>query len=72
MMQVISRAYLLTRRHKREERMNVVSLQQKDRNILYECGIHLRRQTPWLLVRKYTIPTERPPLVGKISTNYCG
>jgi hypothetical protein len=22
------------------------------------------RQTPWLLVRKQTTPTERPPLVG--------
>jgi hypothetical protein len=25
--------------------------------------------TPWLLVRKRTIPTERPPLVGEVSTN---
>jgi hypothetical protein len=24
------------------------------------------KQTPWPLVRKRTIPTERPPLVGKI------
>jgi hypothetical protein len=24
------------------------------------------KQTPWPLVRKRTIPTERPPLVGEI------
>jgi hypothetical protein len=24
------------------------------------------KQTPWLLVRKRTIPTERPPLVDEI------
>jgi hypothetical protein len=24
------------------------------------------------LVRKRTIPTERPPLVGEVSTNFCG
>jgi hypothetical protein len=28
--------------------------------------------TPWLLVRKRTIPTERPPLVGEVSANFCG
>jgi hypothetical protein len=27
---------------------------------------------PWLLVRKLTIPTERPPLVSEDSTNFCG
>jgi hypothetical protein len=25
-----------------------------------------RKQTPWPLVRKRTIPTERPPLVGEL------
>jgi hypothetical protein len=30
------------------------------------------KKTPWLLVRKWTIPTERPPLVGEISANFCG
>jgi hypothetical protein len=25
-----------------------------------------KKQTPWLLVRKRTIPTERPPLVSEI------
>jgi hypothetical protein len=24
------------------------------------------KQIPWLLVRKRTIPTERPPLIGEI------
>jgi hypothetical protein len=28
--------------------------------------------TPWLLVRKRNIPTERPPLVGEVSANFCG
>jgi hypothetical protein len=27
---------------------------------------HSSLKTPWLSVRKRTIPTERPPLVGKI------
>jgi hypothetical protein len=26
--------------------------------------------TPWLLVRKRTIPTERPPHVGEVSANF--
>jgi hypothetical protein len=29
-------------------------------------------KTPWLLVRKRIIPTERPPLVGEVSANFCG
>jgi hypothetical protein len=29
-------------------------------------------KTLWLLVRKRTIPTERPPLVGEVSANFCG
>jgi hypothetical protein len=28
--------------------------------------------TPWPLVRKRTIPTERPPLVGEVSANFSG
>jgi hypothetical protein len=28
--------------------------------------------TPWLVVRKRTIPTERPPLVSEIGANFCG
>jgi hypothetical protein len=30
------------------------------------------KKTPWLLVRKRTMPTERPPLVGEVSANFCG
>jgi hypothetical protein len=29
------------------------------------------KQTPWSLVRKRTIPTERQPLVTKFSANFC-
>jgi hypothetical protein len=29
-------------------------------------------KTPWLLVRKRTIPTERPPLVSEVSANFSG
>jgi hypothetical protein len=25
-----------------------------------------------VLIREWTIPTERPPLVGKVSANFCG
>jgi hypothetical protein len=28
------------------------------------------KQTLWLLVRKRTIPTDRPPLVGEVSANF--
>jgi hypothetical protein len=29
-------------------------------------------KTPWPLVRKRTIPTERPRHVGEVSANFCG
>jgi hypothetical protein len=28
--------------------------------------------TPWFVVHKRTIPTERPPLVSEVSANFCG
>jgi hypothetical protein len=31
-----------------------------------------KKKTPWPLVHKRTIPTERPPLVGEVSANFCG
>jgi hypothetical protein len=34
-------------------------------------GAYLRK-TPWPLVRKRTIPTEGPPLVGEVGANFCG
>jgi hypothetical protein len=33
---------------------------------------HKQIQTPWPLVRKRTIPTERPLLLTKFSANFCG
>jgi hypothetical protein len=29
-----------------------------------------QKQTPWPVVRKWTIPTERRPLVGEVSANF--
>jgi hypothetical protein len=29
------------------------------------------KKPPWPLVRKRTIPTERPPLIGEVSANFC-
>jgi hypothetical protein len=31
-----------------------------------------KKQTQWPVVRKRTIPTEWPPLVGEVSINFCG
>jgi hypothetical protein len=43
------------------------------------CTISFRQETQkWItnnsvaLVRERTIPTERPPLVGEVSANFCG
>jgi hypothetical protein len=30
----------------------------------------IEKKTPWPLVRKRTIPTERPPLVGEVNANF--
>jgi hypothetical protein len=35
-------------------------------------GSRCHKKTPWPLVRKRTIPTERPPLFGEVSANVCG
>jgi hypothetical protein len=32
--------------------------------------IEIKNSVAW--VRKQTIPTERPPLVGEVSANFCG
>jgi hypothetical protein len=34
--------------------------------LIYGHSNTLKQQTPWPLVHKRTIPTERPPLVGEI------
>jgi hypothetical protein len=39
---------------------------------LQDVGSVSEDKTPWLLVRKQTIPTERPSLVGEVSANFCG
>jgi hypothetical protein len=31
-----------------------------------------KKKTPWPLVRKRTIPTERPPYVGEVNANFFG
>jgi hypothetical protein len=42
----------------------------KWKTVMYVCKV---KQTPWPLVRKRTMPTERPPLVDEIfSTNFYG
>jgi hypothetical protein len=48
---------------------------ETDRNIWrVNCSSYfiLMVITPWPLVRKRTIPTERRPLVGEVSSNFCG
>jgi hypothetical protein len=36
-------------------------------------GNHVtKKKPPWPLVGKRTIPTERPPLAGEVSANFCG
>jgi hypothetical protein len=34
--------------------------------------IQTNKQTPRPIVRKRTVPTERPPLVGEFSANFFG
>jgi hypothetical protein len=46
-------------------------LQFKNTNNFYisitrNLQVNLKQQTPWLVVRKLSILTERPPLVGEI------
>jgi hypothetical protein len=38
----------------------------------YPLRTAYEHKTPWLLVRKRTIPTGRQPLVSEIRTNFCG
>jgi hypothetical protein len=43
------------------------------RNVLLQLCIHFNiKKNSGALVRKRTIPTERPPLVGEVSANFCG
>jgi hypothetical protein len=34
--------------------------------VISRASTRLQKKTPWPFVRKRTIPTERPPLVGEI------
>jgi hypothetical protein len=34
--------------------------------------VSLHKKTPWPLVRKQTMPTERPQLVGEVKANFYG
>jgi hypothetical protein len=45
---------------------------QNEPNVAKVKGIIKKTKIPWPLVRKQTIPTERPPLVGEVSANFCG
>jgi hypothetical protein len=36
------------------------------------CRLCKTSKTPWLVVRKRTVPTERPPLISVVSANFCG
>jgi hypothetical protein len=40
--------------------------------VLFREMLYFKKETPWPLVGKQTIPTERPPLVGEVSANFCG
>jgi hypothetical protein len=40
--------------------------QQPTGRICHSLGRETKNQTPWPLVSKRTLPTERPPLVDKI------
>jgi hypothetical protein len=49
-------------------KQKTISERSRIQNIDYKLQ---EKKTPWLLVRKRTIPTERPPLVGEVSANFC-
>jgi hypothetical protein len=37
-----------------------------------QCTFILKKLNSVARVRELTIPTERPPLVGEVSANFCG
>jgi hypothetical protein len=53
-------------------RKELVAYSTDNFSVKYEKNKSVLVKTPWLLVRKQTIPTERPPLVGEVSVNFCG
>jgi hypothetical protein len=42
------------------------------RSYIQEDRTNKKKQIPWPLVRKRTVPTELPPLVGEVSANFSG
>jgi hypothetical protein len=52
----------------KRRRKKVGALQQKVTLI----KMYTNKKTPWPVVRKRTIPTERPSLVGEVSANFYG
>jgi hypothetical protein len=47
----------------------------KRRDSLGDIGalnIHMHKLNSVVLVRKQTLPTERPPLAGEVNANFCG
>jgi hypothetical protein len=44
---------------------NVLAMKGTERETVLRVCLYTAKQTPWLLVRKRTIPTERPSLVGE-------
>jgi hypothetical protein len=54
--------------------MSLATLYAVRRRVIneFERNLVWRKPNPVALVRKQTIPAERPPLVGEISANFCG
>jgi hypothetical protein len=40
--------------------------------LYFAAGVELYKTNSVALVRKRTMPTERPPLVGEVGDNFCG
>jgi hypothetical protein len=56
----------------KNNRMTIERRHTKMLCMLHRWILHSKCCTPWPLVRKRTIWTERPPLVGEVSANFCG
>jgi hypothetical protein len=51
--------------------INIFCVERKYNTILM-LNLYLKKINSVALVRKRTIPAERPPLVGEVSANFCG
>jgi hypothetical protein len=52
--------------------MEILASPMAVRDGMGRVTIHVMAGTTWRLVRKRTVPTERPQLVGVVSANLCG